>query len=94
MSVPKQRSMTLSSLSLDEQRAAVEAGTGPVAEGTEIAPVDAGGVPCEWITTPRSREGSVIVALRGGGYCLGSLTSNVLGMALQASQLAQQKAKK
>ena len=70
------RSAPFSAMSLDEQRATVEAAAGPVADGTTVVAVDAGGVPCEWIATPRSRHETVIVALRGGGYCLGSLTSN------------------
>lgn len=45
----------------------------PVAEGVEVTPVDAGGVPAEWIGTG---DGPVVVYVHGGGYCIGSLGSH------------------
>lgn len=70
------RSVRLSTLTLDEQRAALEAGAGALPDDVVVRPVDADGVPCEWITPSGATSGGVIVSLRGGGYCLGSLNSN------------------
>jgi len=38
--------------------------------------VDAGGVPCEWITPRGCDESRVVVYFHGGGYCLGSIDSH------------------
>jgi epsilon-lactone hydrolase len=40
--------------------------------GTEVLPVDAGGVPGEFITTPASRPDRDVLFLHGGGYVTGS----------------------
>jgi epsilon-lactone hydrolase len=69
-------SIRLSAMTLDEQRATLEAAAGSLPAGIDVAPVDAGGVPCEWITERGGTSGHTILALRGGGYCLGSLASN------------------
>jgi epsilon-lactone hydrolase len=42
------------------------------AAGTEVLPVDAGGVPGEFITTPASRPDRDVLFLHGGGYVTGS----------------------
>ena len=68
--------MRFASLTLEAQRAAVEHGMSPVGPDVAVAEVDAGGVPCEWITAPGADADLTLVALRGGGYCLGSLVSN------------------
>jgi epsilon-lactone hydrolase len=70
------RARPLSQLSLEEQRAVVETSAGSLPEGTEVVAVDSGGVASEWVTAPGADVGWTVVALRGGGYCLGSLTSN------------------
>lgn len=44
----------------------------PAPEGTEITPVDAGGVPAEWVTAPGTAGDGVIFHLHGGGYCIWS----------------------
>jgi monoterpene epsilon-lactone hydrolase len=69
------RSLQLATLTLDEQRAAMEAQAGAPPDGLAIAPVDAGGIACEWITASGATTGTV-VSLRGGGYCVGSLATN------------------
>ena len=71
---PGLRSMRLSSLTLEQQRAVLEV-SDAAAPGTSV-PVDAGGVSCEWVTAEGAKSSTVIVAVRGGGYCLGSLASN------------------
>lgn len=68
--------MQLSDLTLQQQRDMIDAGGGALPAGTSISPVDADGVACEWITTPGPDPAGVVVSLRGGGYCLGSLASN------------------
>jgi acetyl esterase/lipase len=70
------RSMRFAALTLEEQRATFERGAGAAGPDAIVTEVDADGVPCEWITTPGAGPGRTIVALRGGGYCLGSLASN------------------
>jgi len=37
-----------------------------------VTPVDAAGVPCEWLELPESRAHRVILYLHGGGYVFGS----------------------
>ncbi|MEZ5225342.1 MAG: alpha/beta hydrolase fold domain-containing protein [Acidimicrobiales bacterium] len=69
------RAQDFASLSLEEQRAAVEGGIGQVDRHRDRS-IDAGGVACEWIRTPDAGSATTIVSLRGGGYCLGSLHSN------------------
>jgi epsilon-lactone hydrolase len=70
------RATDLAALTLDEQRAMFEAGSGQLPEGTTVEPVDADGVACEWVAAGPTDGAPTIVALRGGGYCLGSLASN------------------
>jgi epsilon-lactone hydrolase len=40
--------------------------------GTVARPVDAGGVPAEWVSVPNSRPDQVMVYLHGGSYSIGS----------------------
>ncbi len=39
-------------------------------------PVDAGGVPAEWISTPGADTGTVVYYLHGGGYTIGSINTH------------------
>ena len=61
---------------VEEQRAAMEQWSQPPPEGTNVEPVDAGGVPAEWINAPDADAGHVILYLHGGGYCIGSLNTH------------------
>ncbi len=45
----------------------------PVRAGVAVTPVDAAGVPAEWIG---DEDGPMIVYLHGGGYCIGSLDTH------------------
>jgi acetyl esterase/lipase len=45
----------------------------PVGPEVECEPVDAGGVPAEWVTSPGVRPDKVLLHFHGGGYVLGSL---------------------
>ena len=40
--------------------------------GAHFSPVDAGGVPCEWMDMPRGANDRVLLFLHGGGYTSGS----------------------
>jgi epsilon-lactone hydrolase len=70
------RALRFDTMTLDQQRAAVEASAGSLPPGTTVTATDLGGVPGEWITVGPAAPKRTIVALRGGGYCLGSLVSN------------------
>ncbi|MBW2280052.1 MAG: alpha/beta hydrolase [Deltaproteobacteria bacterium] len=45
----------------------------PIPEGTRCDPVDAGGVPCEWISAPNASADKTLLYLHGGGYVIGSI---------------------
>jgi monoterpene epsilon-lactone hydrolase len=68
----------LSDLGIEEQRAQMEAGFTQFQLPTDVScePVDAGGVPAEWITTPGAVAERVICYLHGGGYVLGSISTH------------------
>jgi monoterpene epsilon-lactone hydrolase len=68
----------LSDLSIEEQRAQMEAGLTQFKVPTDVHcdPVDAGGVPAEWITTPGVLPERVVYYLHGGGYVLGSINTH------------------
>ena len=42
-------------------------------KGVEVRPVDAGGVPCEWLVPPDAQAGRRIVFLHGGAWIAGGL---------------------
>jgi acetyl esterase/lipase len=65
-------------LSIEEQRAQMEVGLTQFQLPTDVRcdPVDAGGVPAEWITTPGVVAERVIYYLHGGGYVLGSINTH------------------
>ncbi len=48
----------------------------PVPANVTSEPVDAGGVPGEWISVPESDPGRVIYYLHGGGYAIGSVNTH------------------
>lgn len=73
-------------MTVEEWRAAYD-GLGqlmPLADGTETATVDAGGVAAEWVVAPEADAGRTIVYFHGGGYCIGS----VLGHRAMLSHLS------
>jgi monoterpene epsilon-lactone hydrolase len=47
-----------------------------------IEPVDAGGVPCEWVRAPGVRDDRAVLYFHGGGFQVGSLSSHRELMAL------------
>lgn len=48
----------------------------PLPDGTTREPVEAGGVPCEWITGHGASGPGTILYLHGGGYTIGSINSH------------------
>ncbi|MBI1885249.1 MAG: alpha/beta hydrolase [Chloroflexi bacterium] len=48
----------------------------PVAPDVSREPVDAGGVPGEWVTTPQSQDDRVLFYLHGGAYSTCSVTTH------------------
>ncbi len=69
------RAIDMAEMTLEQQRAAFEAGIAELPAGIVLDPVDADGVPCEWVTSCGGGSRTILAA-RGGGYCLGSLASN------------------
>ena len=63
---------------VEEQRAEVDAlaGAAALAEGTTVEPVDADGIPAEWLRPPGSADDGALLYLHGGGYCVGSMVSH------------------
>jgi monoterpene epsilon-lactone hydrolase len=68
----------MAEFSIEELRAQMEADSTqvPLAPDVRCQPVDAGGVPAEWVTTPESVEERVIYYLHGGGYVAGSVITH------------------
>ena len=68
----------MADLSTEEQRAQMEVIFTQFQLPTDVRcdPVDAGGVPAEWITTPGVVAKRVICYLHGGGYVMGSINTH------------------
>ena len=50
----------------------------PPPEDVAFEPVDAGGVPAEWVTAPDARSDAALLYLHGGGYAIGSIATHRL----------------
>ncbi len=63
---------------IEEMRAGLEAMSlfFPLAKDIECEPVDAGGIPAEWIVAPGGEDNRVILYLHGGGYVMGSINTH------------------
>ena len=57
---------------LEEMRAGMEAGAFPATEAATVTPVDANGVPGEWVVVPESDPNRRLLYVHGGGYVIGS----------------------
>jgi acetyl esterase/lipase len=66
------RGLDLDSLSIAERRAATESVAAQPPPGTTVEPVDAGGVPAEWVVATGVPAGRVLLYLHGGAYQIGS----------------------
>ncbi|OAI38855.1 alpha/beta hydrolase [bacterium SCGC AG-212-C10] len=61
---------------LDQRRAGMESFARPAPADVECEPVDAGGVPAEWITAPGAVADRALLYLHGGGYTQGSINTH------------------
>ncbi len=63
---------------IDEQRRSIDARGGrlPVAAGIQAMPVDAFGVPAQWLDARDTRSSRALLYLHGGGYFIGSCRSH------------------
>jgi acetyl esterase/lipase len=60
----------------EEMRANFELMAQPAADDVRCEPVDAGGIPAEWLTPADAGTERVILYLHGGGYVLGSINTH------------------
>ncbi len=69
---------SIAELTIEERRARLEklASRAALPRKARVRAVDAGGVPSELITVPRSREDITILYLHGGAFCVGSPKSH------------------
>ena len=65
-------------LTIDEQRVDFEARTTliPLASDIVCQPVQANGIPAEWVTAPEAENDRVILYLHGGGFVIGSINTH------------------
>jgi monoterpene epsilon-lactone hydrolase len=65
-------------VSVAEMRAGIEAlaSIAPLPDDVTFEPVDAGGLPAEWVTALGARRENVILYLHGGGYVMGSIKTH------------------
>ena len=66
------RGVDLVDLTIAERRAAIESVAAPPPPGTTVEPVDAGGVPAEWVIAAGVESIRVLLYLHGGAYQIGS----------------------
>jgi acetyl esterase/lipase len=64
--------------SLEERRALMDSFGQAAPDDVVVTPVDAGGVPGEWVEAPEAVDDRVVLYLHGGGYHMGSLASHRL----------------
>ena len=62
--------------SIEKRRAGMERISEHVASDVTCEPVNAGGVPAEWIAAPGAVQDRVILYLHGGGYVIGSINTH------------------
>jgi acetyl esterase/lipase len=61
---------------MKSMRAVMEEIAAPVPPDVKCTPVNAGGVPAEWIIAPGAAEDHFLLYLHGGGYVLGSINTH------------------
>ncbi len=57
-------------------RAVMEEMSAPVPSDVKCTPVNAGGVPAEWIVAPGAADDCFLLYLHGGGYVMGSINTH------------------
>ena len=63
-------------LSIEELRAAYSSVEWPMPDNTALTPVDAGGVPGEWVVAAGADPNRRILHFHGGGYVIGNIDSH------------------
>ena len=65
-------------ITFTESRALFEQMTAafPLPPGVTATPIDAGGIPAEWIAAPGASDKRTVYWLHGGGYCIGSINTH------------------
>jgi len=65
---------TLGTVTIEEQRAGMEPqlGSQPLADGVAVEEIRVGAMTADWVTSPNSANGRVVLYLHGGGYVMGS----------------------
>jgi acetyl esterase/lipase len=48
----------------------------PLAKDIQCEPVDAGGIPAEWVVAPGAADDRIVYYLHGGGYVMGSINTH------------------
>jgi epsilon-lactone hydrolase len=66
------RGTDLGSLTIAERRRVMASLAAPPPEATAVDPVDAGGVPAEWVAAAGAPPGRVLLYFHGGAYQIGS----------------------
>ncbi len=66
------RGFDMGDLTIAERRAAIDSVAAPPPPGTTVEPVDAGGVPAEWVIAAGADNAAVLLYLHGGAYQVGS----------------------
>jgi hypothetical protein len=66
------RGVDFGDLTIAERRAAFDSLAAPPPPGTTVEPVDAGGVPAEWVVAAGVESARVLLYLHGGAYQAGS----------------------
>jgi len=63
---------------VEQRRADMDAlaGAAPLADGTVVEPLVAGGVRAEWLRPAGGADDGALLYLHGGGYCVGSIVSH------------------
>ena len=81
-------SADLGTLTLQERRALMGSAGAPPPEGTQVDPVDANGVPAEWVVAAGVTGERVVLFFHGGAYHLGS-PARLRGLLVLLSAAAQ-----
>jgi len=72
-SIPKNSDQTIAARRSDFEKTSAML---PIAEGVTIKPVRIDGINAEWLKPDGVPEGSVILYIHGGGYCVGSINTH------------------
>jgi monoterpene epsilon-lactone hydrolase len=83
------RGFDLDDLTITERREAMESVAAPPPPGTTVEPVDAGGVPAEWVIAAGVDSDRVLLYLHGGAYQAGSpaLLRRMIALIAAAAQV-------